>query len=232
MPETKFETEEKPKDAPASAADAGEDALRQAGVGSTSASDRANDLLAFANPAAEAKDSKIELSENDFGKIGPKAAEVMKAAGVDKFTVEPGEGFDTLSAHLKKPLEIPQDPAVDNGVRKLKVAEDFKADFSTKPDGTIVLDNIQGLTAEKKIFGSFREADVTRIEISKGPNGNAIIKSTGGIGPFKKTETREKPAEILDKAKLLIDRLQNLKNSNNTKDGKTSSLDLPNLMIG
>ncbi|MBX9567246.1 MAG: hypothetical protein K2X77_00015 [Candidatus Obscuribacterales bacterium] len=172
----------------------------------------------------------IELKEEDFGKIGPKAAEVMKGAGVNKVEIEPGDGFDTVTATLKEPLEIAQDPEKD-GSRKLKVDTTFKADISVKEDGTIVLDNIEGLKAEVKALGRWRDADVSRVEIKKGEDGQTEVKSTGGIGIFSRTQTRIKPGEIMDKAKILIDRFNDLKKDNSTNN-KQGSLDLPRLLLG
>ena len=174
----------------------------------------------------------IELKEADFGKIGPKAAEVMKGAGVEKIKIEPGEGFDTVTANLKEKLEIPQAPGKD-GSRKLKVDTTFKADISVEPDGTIVLDNIEGLKAEVRALGRWRDANVSRVEIRKGEDGQTEVTSTGGIGVFSKTQTRTRPAEIMDKAMILIERFNDLKQENSKgTNNKQSSLDLPRLLLG
>lgn len=189
---------------------------------------QSSDQLAFHQ--ADTK-GPIDLKEDDFGKIGPKAAEVMKGAGVSKIEIEPGDGFDTVTATLKEPLEIAQDPEKD-GSRKLKVDTTFKADISVEKDGTIVLDNIEGLKAEVKALGRWRYANVSRVEIRKGEDGQTEVTSTGGIGVFSRSQTRIKPAEIMDKAKILIDRFNDLKQGNGGKDNKQSSLDLPRLLLG
>lgn len=186
---------------------------------------RSEDFVAVLNNTA--KNGPIELGEKDFGKIGPKAEEVLKNAGVTKIKIEANEnGGDTITAELKKPLEIDQDPAVD-GSRKLKVDTTFKADISVQPDGSIKFENVEGLKAEVKALGKWRDATVSEIELRKTDDGKTEVTSTGGIGIFSKTQSRIKPGEIMEKANLLIDKLKNLKSGE-----KTSSLDLPSLFLG
>lgn len=171
-------------------------------------------------------DGKLELSEKDFDKIGPKAAQVLKDAGVSKITITPGQGFDTYEAELKKPLEIPQDPSVD-GNRKLKVATHFKADVSKLPDGTMKLDNIEGLTAETKVLLSWKDAQVNRIQLKQTADGKSEIKSTGSWNGFSRDNTRIKDGEIFEKANFLFDRMDKLKQ----QAEKTDYLDIPKLQI-
>lgn len=188
---------------------------------------QSGDQLAF-----HTADSKgpIELKEEDFGKIGPKASEVMKGAGVSKVEIEPGDGYDSITATLKEPLEIAQDPDKD-GSRKLKVDTTFKADMSVTKDGTIVLENIEGLKAEVKVLGRWRDADVTRVEIKKGADGQTEVTSTGEVGIFSRSQTRTKPAEVMEKAKILMERFNDLKQGKDPNN-KQSSLDLPKLLLG
>lgn len=170
--------------------------------------------------------NRIELSEKEFNRIGPKAAEVLKGAGVEKIEIQSNGGVDSVSATLKKPLEIAQDPDVD-GNRKLKVDSTFKADISVKDDGTIVFDNIKGLKAETHVLGRWRDATVTRIEMKKGEDGQTEIKSTGEVGIFSRTQSRTKPGEIMEKAKILLDKFNEMKSQN-----KQGALELPHLFLG
>ncbi|MDP4390791.1 hypothetical protein, partial [Escherichia coli] len=75
---------------------------------------------------------------------------------------------------LKKPLEIPQDPTVD-GTRKLKLATHFKVDISKQPDGTLQMENIEGLSAETKVLFSWKEAQINRIQIKQTADGKSEI---------------------------------------------------------
>ena len=169
-------------------------------------------------------DGKIELSEKDFDKIGPKAAQVLKDAGVTKLTISPGQGFDTYEAELKKALEIPQDPNID-GTRKIKIATHFKADVYRLPDGTLNLDKIEGLAAETKVLFSWKDAQVNRIQLKQTPDGKSEIKSTGSWNGISRENVREKDGEIFDKASFLFERMDKLKQNAE----KTEFLDIPKL---
>jgi len=169
-------------------------------------------------------DGKIEISEKDFDKIGPVAAKVLKDAGVSKITITPGKGFDTYEADLKKPLEIPQDPSVD-GTRKLKIASHFKADVSKQADGSLKIDNIEGLTAETKVLFSWKEAQVNKIQILPTQDGKTEVRTTGSWNGISRDNTRIKEGEIFEKAKLLFDRMDNLKKNAE----KPAFLDIPKI---
>lgn len=171
-------------------------------------------------------DGRIEITEKDFGKIGPKAADVLKQAGVSKLTITPGQGYDTYEAEFKKPLEIPQDPAED-GTRKLKIATRFKADVSKSPDGTLRMDNIEGLSAETKVLLKWRDATVNKIELRSTPDGKSEIKSTGSWNGFSRDNTRVKPGEIFEKANMLFDRMEQLKKT--ASPTGTNFLEIPKL---
>lgn len=168
-----------------------------------------SDRLAFINAG---KDGKIELTEDHFEKIGPKAAQVLKDAGVQKLTITPGKDSDRYEAELKKTLEIVQDPAKD-GTRKLTIGKKFKADVSRNADGTLKLENIEGLTAESRIAFSWREASVDKIKLEQLPDGQSRITSTGTWKSFSRDNTRTKSGEIYEKANLLFGRMQDLKQS-------------------
>jgi hypothetical protein len=134
----------------------------------------------------------------------------LKEAGVVKLTVTPGKGFDTYETELKKPLEIPQDPTVD-GTRKLKLATHFKVDISKQPDGTLQMENIEGLSAETKVLFSWKEAQINRIQIKQTADGKSEIKSTGSWNGFSRDNVRVKDGEIFEKANFLFDRMRKLK---------------------
>jgi hypothetical protein len=159
---------------------------------------------------APGPDGKIEISEKDFERIGPKARQVLTDAGVTRLTIKPGQGFDTYEAYLKKSMEIAQDPNVD-GTRKITMATHFKADVSKNSDGTLTLDNIQGLTAESKIILRFREAQVDRIQLRQTADGKSEIISTGSWNGMSSTKTRIQPAEVFEKANILFERMQKIK---------------------
>lgn len=148
----------------------------------------------------------VELTDKDFDKIGPKAAQVLKDAGVKKLTLTPGaDGVNHVKAELDKGLEIDQDPAID-GCRKLKIGKEFECDISKDANGKFVLSNIEGLTAESQILGVFRDATVTRISMERNAKGESEITSTGQWKVFRRDQTRTRPAEVMDKAELLFDR--------------------------
>lgn len=173
-------------------------------------------------------DGKIEIGEKDFDKIGPKAAQVLKDAGVTKLTITPGQGFDTYEADLKKELEIAQDPNVD-GARKLKIGTHFKADVSKSPDGSYSLEHIEGLKAESKILLAWREAQVDKIQLTKLPDGRSEITSTGSWNGFSRDNTRIKPPEIFEKASMLFGRMETLKGSAGIGQNDQSQRDTPNI---
>ncbi|MBS1955934.1 MAG: hypothetical protein JST89_17245 [Cyanobacteria bacterium SZAS-4] len=176
-------------------------------------------------------EKKTTLKANDFEKIGPKAAEFLKQNGISEISITPGKNGapDKIEATLDKPLSIDQDPAVD-GCRKLKVDKHFSAEVSKKPDGTIVFDNIEGLKAETKVLYSWKDASVTHIELRKNEKGETEITSTGELGAFSRTRTRVKPAEIMEKAGTLFERLEKLKDQNSTKD-KMGYLQFSNVFV-
>lgn len=152
----------------------------------------------------------VELTDKDFDKIGPKAAQVLKDAGVTKLTLTPGaDGVNHVKAELKKGIEIDQDPAID-GCRKLKIGKEFSCDISKDANGKFVLSNIEGLTAESQILGAFRDATVTKIAMERNAKGESEITSTGQWKVFSRDQTRTRPAEIMDKAELLFDRFLKL----------------------
>lgn len=172
---------------------------------------------------------KIEITEKDFEKIGPKAAQALKDAGVTKLTITPGQGFDTYEAELKKPLEVPQDPNID-GCRKLKIGTSFKADVVKNADGTLQLDNIQGLTAETKILFKWQDASVDKIKLRQLPDGQSEITSTGSWNGFSRDNTRVKPAEIFEKANFLFDKMDKIKSgAKGGGGGSPSFLEIPKL---
>ncbi len=174
-------------------------------------------------------DGKIEISEKDFDKIGPIAAKVLRDAGVTKLTLTPGKDSDTYEAELKKPLEIPQNEAVD-GTRKLKIGTTFKAEVIKNADGSMTLDKIEGLTAESKILFKYRDASVHKIQMRQTPDGKSEITSTGSWNGFSKDNTREKPAEIFEKAKMLFERMEKLKSAAQPEALRpTSFLEIPKL---
>ncbi len=179
----------------------------------------------------EGGQKKTTLKANEFEKIGPKAAEFLKQNGISEISITPGKNGapDKIEATLDKPLAIDQDPAVD-GCRKLKVDKHFSADVSRKPDGTIVFDNIEGLKAETKVLLSWKDASVTHIELRKNENGDTEITSTGELGAFSRTKTRVKPAEIMEKAGTLFERLEKLKEPSSTKD-KMGYLQFSNVFV-
>lgn len=174
---------------------------------------------------------KRTLKADEFEKIGPKAAEFLKQNGVTEISITPGKDGapDKIEATLDKPLSITQDPEVD-GCRKLKVGTHFSAEVSKKPDGTIVLDNIDGLKAETKVLLSWKDADVKRIELHKNEEGETEITSTGKLGAFSRTKTRVKPGEIMEKAGTLFERLEKLKEQSPTKD-KMGYLQFSNVFV-
>ncbi len=152
----------------------------------------------------------VELTDKDFDKIGPKAAQVLKDAGVTKLTLTPGaDGVNHVKAELKKGMEIDQDPAVD-GCRKLKIGKEFSCDISKDKNGKFVLSNIEGLTAESQILGAFRDATVTKISMGRNAKGESEVTSTGTWKVFSRDQTRTRPAEVMDKAELLFDRFLKL----------------------
>lgn len=178
-------------------------------------------------------DGKLVITEKDFDLIGPKAAEVLKQAGVSKITVTPGKDSDTYEAEFKKPLEVPQDPDVD-GCRKLKVADKFKADVVKNADGSFELRNIQGLTAESKVLFKWRDASVDKVILKKLPDGQSEITSTGSWNGFSKDQTRTKPGDIFDKASTLFERMIKIKEASSPaqKQGSPSTpsyLEIPRI---
>lgn len=174
---------------------------------------------------------KTTLKADEFEKIGPKAAEFLKQNGVSEISITAGKDGapDKIEATLDKGLSIEQDPEVD-GCRKLKVGTHFSAEVSRKPDGTIVLDNIDGLKAETKVLLSWKDANVKRIELHKNEEGETEITSTGKLGAFSRTKTRVKPAEIMEKAGTLFERLEKLKDQSSTKD-KMGYLQFSNVFV-
>lgn len=162
---------------------------------------------------------KTTIKANEFERIGPKAAEFLRQNGISEISITPGKDGapDKIEATLDKPLSIDQDPAVD-GCRKLKVGKHFSAEVSRKPDGAIVFDNIEGLKAETKVLLSWKDASVTRIELRKNEDGDTEITSTGELGAFSRTKTRVKPAEIMEKAGTLFERLEKLKDTTPKQD--------------
>jgi hypothetical protein len=168
-------------------------------------------------------DGRIEITEKDFDKIGPKARQVLLDAGVTRLTITPGQGYDTYEAYLKKPLEIAQDPNVD-GTRKLRIDCHFRADVKKGADGTLMLDNIQGLTAESKILLRFREAKVEKIQLRATPDGKSEITSVGSWNGMSGTKTRVQPGEVFEKANILFERMQKLKEA-------SSLLEIPPLPV-
>lgn len=170
--------------------------------------ERAGEMVAMLQAGAN---GPVELTEKDFDKIGPKAAEVLREAGVTKLTLTPGaDGVNHVKAEFSKPLEIAQDPAID-GCRKLKIANEFSCDIS-KDDktGGFTLSNIKGLTAESEILGKFRDATVTNISMIKNDKGESEVTSTGKWRIFSADRTRTRPAEVMDKAELLYGRFLKL----------------------
>ncbi|MBX9686787.1 MAG: hypothetical protein K2X27_08800 [Candidatus Obscuribacterales bacterium] len=165
---------------------------------------------------------KIEIGEKDFDKIGPKAAQVLRDAGVTKLSIQPGKDSDHYEVEFKKALEIPQDPATD-GSRKLTLGPKFEADVKRDGADSYTIDKIKGLTAESKILFQWREAQVDKIQLRKGADGNAEITSSGSFAGVSKEQTRSKPAEILEKAKILFERIENM------KPAKSSFLEIPKL---
>lgn len=157
-------------------------------------------------------DGKIELTEKDFDLIGPKAKDILKQAGVEKIKITPGKDADTYEMELKKPLEIPQDPDKD-GCRTLKIADRVKADVVKNADGSFELRDIQGLSAEKKILFKWRDADVHKVILRKGADGQSEVSSTGSWNGISREETRSKPPEVFEKASVLFERMGKLKES-------------------
>ncbi len=181
------------------------------------------------SPLKAGPDGKIEITEKDFDRIGPKAAEVLKEAGVTKITITPGQGFDTYEAEFKKPLAIDQDEQID-GCRKLKIDTKLKADVVKNPDGSYMLDNIEGLKAEKKILFKYQDADVTKIQMRKTATGESEITSTGSWRGISRDNVRTKPADVYDKAELLFGRMADLKDKA-TKGGQNPAAPNPYLEI-
>lgn len=174
---------------------------------------------------------KVTLKADAFEKIGPKAAEFLKQNGISEISITPGKNGapDKIEATLDKPLSIDQDPAVD-GCRKLKVDKHFSAEVSRKPDGTLVFDNIEGLKAETKVLLSWKDANVTHIELRKNEKGDTEITSTGELGAFSRTKTRVKPAEVMDKADTLFQRLEKLMDKSPAQD-KMGYLQFSNVFV-
>lgn len=167
----------------------------------------------------------LTFDSKSFDKIGPKAKGILDNAGVTEIAITPnGNGTDKIEAKLKAPFEIAQDPTVD-GVKKLTVGKDFSADFHKGPNGELVLENIKGLKADTEKFGT---ANVVKITLSRDANGDTEIESVGKKGIFSRTRTRTGPAEVMDKAEAILNRLEDMK-----KDGKNKmgALNLPSLIL-
>jgi len=160
-------------------------------------------------PLDVSKDGKIEISEKDFERIGPRAAKVLRDAGVEKITITKGKDGDTYEATLKKPLEIPQDPDVD-GCRKLKIGTSFKADVKKNDDGSFTLNNIEGLKAESKILFKWQDATVNKIHLNQTPDGKSEITSTGSWKSFSRDNSRVKEGEVFKTAELLFGRMKDM----------------------
>lgn len=160
-------------------------------------------------PLDVSKDGKIEIGEKDFERIGPRAAKVLRDAGVEKITITKGKDGDTYEATLKKPLEIPQDPDVD-GCRKLKIGTSFKADVKKGDDGSFTLSNIEGLKAESKILFKWQDANVNKIHLNQTPDGKSEITSTGSWKSFSRENSRVKEGEVFKTAELLFGRMKDM----------------------
>jgi hypothetical protein len=184
----------------------------RSGAGSTDKGHLPELIINIGKPAtiAPGPDGKIDITQRDFDKIGSKAKQVLLDAGVTRLTVTPGHGFDTYQASLKRPLEIAQDPDLD-GTRKLRIDTNFKADVRKEPDGSILLQNIEGLTAESKIMMRFREAQVEKIQLKATADGKTEVTSTGTWNGFSGTKTRIQEGGAFDKANNLLARLQKVK---------------------
>jgi hypothetical protein len=146
-------------------------------------------------------DGKIELGENDFDLIGPRAKKALTDAGVSKISITPHEGYNSYKIEFKKPQELAQDPSID-GTRKLKVGNELNFDLKHNKDGSLSLSNIDGLTAESNILGRFRDAEVNKIKIEKTEEGQSKISSTGTWNNFSRTKVRSQPDEVYDTANI------------------------------
>lgn len=180
-------------------------AVKDAGV----AKDAADVKDKTDKPLPISPDGKIEITDKDFERIGPKAAKVLRDAGVEKITITHGPNGDTYEAKLKNPLEIKQDPDED-GCRKLKIGTSFKADVQKNSDGSFTLNNIEGLKAETKILFKWQDATVNKIQLKSTDDGKSEITSTGSWKSFSRDNTRVKDGEIFKTAELLFGRMKDM----------------------
>lgn len=171
----------------------------------------------------------ITLTEDHFDKIGPKATDILKGAGVTEISITPGQnGVDKIHAKLDQPFEIEQDPKKADGVSKLIVGKDFTADMSKGKNGEITFDNIKGLKAETNLG----IANVVKIQLSRDANGDTEITSVGRKGIFSRTKTRTVPGEVMDKAETIYDRMQELKKNPPSTNNKTGMLNMTPIFAG
>ncbi|MBX9722720.1 MAG: hypothetical protein K2X81_15075, partial [Candidatus Obscuribacterales bacterium] len=181
------------------------------------AKENRTELVAMLKPR---DDGKIEISEKDFDKIGLVAARILRDAGVTKLTMTPGKNSDTYEANLKKPLEIPN----VHGMLKLEMGSTFKAEVIKNADGSMTLDKIEGLTFFKPTFGlsmqgkmvfnHFKDS-VDKIHMRLNPDGkkSEITYSSRSWDTINKDNIRTKQAEIIEKAKILFERMEKLKST-------------------
>jgi hypothetical protein len=176
-----------------------------------------------AEAAPEQAETKLTFNADNFDKIGPKAAEVLKAAGVSEISITRGPNGDHVDVKLDKALEIEQDPAKD-GCNKLVVGKNLSADITKGKDGELSFDNIKGLKAETNLG----VANVTNISLKRNEDGKTEITSTGRKGIFSRTRTREKEGEIMDKAEAIFDRLGDMFDKQGGGDAPATKKDTSN----
>lgn len=152
----------------------------------------------------------VVIKEKDFDQLGADVAKALRDGGVEKFSVQVGRGSDHVQAELKKPLDITPDPP-SSSVRKIEIAEKLDVDIHREKDGSIYMDNIQGLSAVVNILGAWQNVPITRVVLTPTADGRTRITVTGQVGLFSQTQSSIKEGEIIKRADALVDKIDELK---------------------
>lgn len=162
-------------------------------------------------PFVDAAKKPIVVSEKDFDKLGDETARALRDNGVQRITVREGQGADQITVDSKRAIDVTPNPPSDK-VRSIEIGTQLQSIVHKEKDGSIYMDNIDGLTATVNVLGAWQDVPITRVVLTPLPDGRTRITVTGQVGLFSQTQSAVKDGEIYKRADTLIDKLDDLKN--------------------
>jgi hypothetical protein len=184
--------------------------------------------------AMMAGSESITVGPEKFDMVGPEIAKALRNNGVKEVTIRAAASGNHVEAQLKQPATVPQDMKTD-GCYQLDVGKKFSADISRGADGTITIENIEGLTAKIDNILRTRKVDavVHKIVISKAADGTTQVETTGSRLGVESTRTKFKEPSVYKDLKEAMDRVE----AEKTRKGiapkrQSSALELPAIYVG